>query len=248
MRAGHEDKAYEQFHITYRLDPQRNPPEIAMGVIHVTAGNFRKANHWFTRALAAYPEDARAHFGWSLALLHQDRGEEARRHARRAASLGMDTPRLAMHLGLIARQLEDYPAAEQHFARVLARAPDDLEAACHWAIALAEQDDPARHTQALERAQTLAQNNQDSVIAMTTLGWVFHRLGENDKAELALRSALQLPHVRAETLYYLGQVVTDQGDLDEARRLAIRLDQQLAGPGLFVLRPQARNWIAKLLR
>lgn len=248
FRADLTEKAFEQFDISFRQDQRMNPPEASMGVMHVAGGNYRQANHWFARALAAYGDDPRVHYEWSLALLHQDRAEEAEQHASKAVAMGMDNARLDLQRGMIARQLEDYEAAERQFSKVLEKSPNNVEALHQLAIVLADKGDTAQQRRALEMAEAVAKQNPDSPRALTTLGWVYHRIGQHDRAERALRMAIARPNVRAETLYYLGQVLTHQGQAADARQVALRLEEHISEPSLFVLRPAARQWLAQVLR
>lgn len=241
---GREQEAFDQFKTSARLDPEMNHPEVSMAVMYARQQKYSKAEQAFKTAAEKYPDDGRVHYEWSGVLLTGDRAEEAREHAAKAAELGVDTIQLDLHRGYIARQLERYEEAERHFSSVLEKSPSHFEAMNQLALVMVEQQDDAKRGRALELATLNARRFRDSSYALSTLGWVYYKLGRFDQAEQALKLAAVKPRVRSETYYFLTRVLWEHGDRAEALQVAERVKSALDRPGLFVLRPHVKQWIA----
>lgn len=218
-----------------------------MAVMYVTQLDFRKADAWFQKALQRYPDDPAVHFERSIALLHQDRADEAQQHAAKAAQLGLDSATFLTHRGLIAMRLQQYERAAEYFRFVLDRMPQHTGALTSLALALAEQDDVAQRKRALELLKSATPAQRNSPLARSVLGRVQFRNGQLDAAEETLTAvAARMPSERS-TLFFLATVLMQQGKQDEARRVAQRLDPLIDQPGVFVFRPAARKWVDTVL-
>jgi tetratricopeptide (TPR) repeat protein len=93
--------------------------------------------------------------------------------------------------GYVALWEKDWPEAENDFQKVIVDDPNDFVARNNIALALVEQDDPVKKEKALRYAEANYKDNNKSPDALSTLGWVYFRRGEFDKAGLALNQAVQ---------------------------------------------------------
>lgn len=243
FRAGLKDQAYEQFKISFINDKGMSPPELSMGVMCVNAGDYKRADAWFTRAAIAHPGNAKMHFQIAVALMVQDRAEESARHSLKAAELGLESPDLNMVRGYAARQLRAYEAAEILFRKVLQHQPQDAAAMNQLALVLIEQSDSAKQEEALALAETLLKMRNDSGNAKATMGWVLYRSGKLELAEPMLREASSNAAIGPEGLYLAGRAFADQGHDEDAADVAQKLAARIDSPGIYVLRPAARNWL-----
>ncbi len=242
FRNGQLKQAFEQFDIAHRQDPKIARPEVSMAVMHVQGQDYAKADQWLQKALAKYPDDAGVHFQCSIALMYEDRAEEAERHAAKAAELGLDSDALLSHRGLIAMQLGEHERAEEFYQQALERT-QSIDAKTSLALALAEQDDPAKRKQAMEVIQSAAKQQPNYPMVKTVLGWVQFRNGQLDDAEATLREAAgRLPSERT-TLLFLSRVLMEQKHEDQARQVAERLRRVIDQPGIVAFRPEARKWL-----
>ena len=247
FRSGEHDKAYEEFDIAFRQDENVNVPEVSMGVMHAQTGNWEKSDDWLKRAVDKYPAKPAIYFEYCLVLLTSNRPTQAREAAAKAAELGMGTPQLFVHRGLIEQQLGNYEEAERFFSEVLEDHQDNFAASNNLALVLIESKDEKKRQQALEIASASAAKYPEHATALATLGWVKYRLGLFDEAEQLLRKAASSSRVSLTTLYFLGRVLQQQKHHDQAHAIALRLQQGLSQPGVFVLRPQAKRWLKVVL-
>ncbi|MGO9109364.1 MAG: hypothetical protein ACLP9L_09035 [Thermoguttaceae bacterium] len=148
--------------------------------------------------------------------------------------------------GLIALWEKDWPMAEDLFQKVLIGNPDDLVVRNNLALALVEQDDPAKKQLALTNAEANYRDKNSGPDALWTLGWVYVRRGDFDLAGLALELAVKatnddVPNADAAT--YLAHVLYDQNKKWEAKEI---LDKVLNGDRLFSMRPEALKLYEKV--
>ena len=239
-----KDQAIEQFRIAYLRDNTLSPPELSMGIMYVNSGDNVQGDRWFARAVRAYPDNALVYFQIAVALMVQDRADASAKLSAKAAELGMDTGNLQMVRGYAKRQLRRYDEAEAFFRAALQKTPNDVAAMNQLALVLIEQNDDGKKQEALEIARKVLQARENSANAQVTLGWVMYRSGMVSEAEDAFRKALEKPGLGPEGLYLAGRAFSDQGRDSEASKVAQVLQTRITSPGIYVLRPAARAWLA----
>ena len=94
-------------------------------------------------------------------------------------------------LGLAAMWEKDWQGAEKNFQKALDDSPKDFAARNNLALALVEQDDPAKKQRALDCSEANLGDNEDNPTALSTLGWVHFRRNDFDKAWLFLDRAMK---------------------------------------------------------
>jgi tetratricopeptide (TPR) repeat protein len=244
-RLGRYEKAFDYLRRACEADPALEPAAATMGRLYTETGNLEKAAEWFKYGLDIAPKDPRVRIAYAAWLL--DRGEplaDAQRQADAAAQLGSKSPELRLLQGLIAWQAGRFADAERLFLVLHDESPSNFEAMNYLALALAEQDDAAKRQRGLELAEINARLHPNSGEALTTLGWVNHRLGRRKLAEQTLRAAIPTGSAIPETLYYLARLLEGQsGDAEEIKRyLRLALD----APGRFAFRKNAREQLDRL--
>lgn len=246
FRADFTDKALEQFKIAYLLDNSMPQPELSMGIMSINDGNFKQADGWFARAIAAFPENPTLRYQIAVALMVQDRAKEAAINAAKAAELGLDSPELNMVRGYAARQMNAADEAEKFFRAVLEERPDDATAKDQLALVLIETSDEAKQQEALKLAREAADAPDASGGAKATLGWVQYRLGHIAEADALLEKAVQSRGLSPDSLYLIGRFCQEQGHTVELNRVAGMLAASMSRQGVFVARPSARRWLREV--
>lgn len=247
FESGRKDKAYEQFKIAQLQNPQLSPPEVSMGVMYVSHRDFETADGWFAKAFKKYPASPQIRYQISLALIVQDRAKEAALHAGKAAEMGMTSIELMMVRGYAARQLKQWQAAADLFRAALAKRPNDPAISNQLALCLIEQDEPAARNEAMQIADALLRREPNSLQAQATLGWIYYRLGKTAEASTPLQRVALHKGAGPESLYLAGRFFSAEGHHDLAEHVAQRLAGRLAFSGIFVLRPDARDWVHEIL-
>jgi tetratricopeptide (TPR) repeat protein len=167
--------------------------------------------------------------------------ESAEALAQEAARLEPDSIEPTILLGIVAMSRGQYSEAEDLFAATLKRDPAHLLARQQMAVALVEQSDVDRRTQAWELAQGLLQTSAGQAETEATVGWVAFQIGEMDEAERRLSRVMSAGSPSRDATYYYARLLYKRGQVAQAKAA---LQQAVDANGLFTHLQQARDWLA----
>jgi tetratricopeptide (TPR) repeat protein len=112
---------------------------------------------------------------------------------------------------------------------------------------LIESEDEESRRRALELADTnvakYRENTPQQIPAVTTLAWVFYKLGRREDAEKILEQVRRSNALNSDGAYYVAKILSDRGEKDLARKI---LDEVLANEPMFSSRSDAVDLLAKL--
>ncbi len=151
--------------------------------------------------------------------------------------------------GLVALWEKDWTEAEKNFQKVLEASPMDFVARNNIALALVEQDDPAKKQRALTYAEINYRDQPNGNDASGTLAWVYFRRGAFDKAGLALDKAIKKatdpnPDLsNADSTTYVAHILHQRQRDWEAK---VILEDILRSGRPFAMRPEAEQLYAKV--
>jgi len=241
-----QEAAYRDLEQSAKDDPSLEPATVAMGWLYTEQGDFNHAREWMDRAVAAAPKDVKTRLSVAMCLLYQHQPEKAKPHAEMAARLDPKSKEAGLLYGSVARHLKAYAEAEAWFEWLHRADPADLAVTCQLAHVLVEQADEAKRRRALELAESAVKAEPKSPEGLSTLGWLYYRLGRPAEAERTLQQAARAAAILApDTAYYLARVLADRGRSAEARDL---LKRALAAPGIFVRQPEAEQLLRDLTK
>jgi tetratricopeptide (TPR) repeat protein/WD40 repeat protein/serine/threonine protein kinase len=184
------------------------------------AGGFREEALWNALWLAlddivrTQPDDIPARFG--LGLVHLDAGqtEAARASLEDAAARGFTHPRLSILRSVVAVQLADWPAAEEHLRKRLAEAPEDHDARFRLAAVLLERAKYAEAAAEVERLRKAVRRPQIEQLR----GVIFLSWGHWADARAAFTETLEMEGAaRVPLLVLRGHTWMEEGKRDQAR-------------------------------
>lgn len=177
-------------------------------------GNYDGALEMLREGIALYPNSVELHIGVGYARLARDEFAWARKCFEEALVLDPDHEDALAGLGETLLKFGQQPAALKAFTRILELGyQDDIELLLQVARVLFREDlmDDARHF-----LEVALQQVPDNAEAVSMLGYVQHRKGEDTDAIATLRRALQLDPQHTEARIYLGNVLYDRGDFEAA--------------------------------
>jgi tetratricopeptide (TPR) repeat protein len=149
--------------------------------------------------------------------------------------------------GLVARVAQDYKTAEKYLNEAQFQSPGNFDVTNSLALVLIESEDEASRRRALELADTnvakFRENTPQQIPAVTTLAWVFYKLGRREDAERILEQVRRSNALSTDGAYYVAKILSDRGEKDLARKI---LDEVLANDPMFATRRDAESLLAKL--
>lgn len=242
------EEAYKKLQAAAKDDPNALNPHAQMALLYEAArkpGAHEKAKNEMSLGLK---EDGKARTYLIAARWAVDCGEleEAKRFATKAleAEKGQSLD-AKMLLGVIAYVSREWEKAEDYFQQVLNEMPANAMAANNLALALCEQNDPAKRNRAMQHALTIAQRAPKSAEAQSTLGWACFKAGNMQQAVASMQAAVQMGQVSRDTAYFAAEVFAAANAKDAARSLL----EQALGPqaqGAFPRMQDAQALLAKL--
>jgi tetratricopeptide (TPR) repeat protein/transglutaminase-like putative cysteine protease len=235
MNAFQSDAALENLHKAVDSDPMQVLPLRILGYALIKLKKYDEAVIVLQRIIKIAPEDAEAPWNLGTALREMKRYPEAAAAYESALKLNPDKPRLAMELGeaylhagdelkaLAAYkktlELSTEPVMFNDVAYELAEANKQLRSALEYAERAVREEEEASAKVKLSDLKMEDLGHTSSLGAYwDTLGWVYFRVGNYEKAEKYLKAGWMLSRDPAEG-DHLGQLYERQHKDDLAMRM-----------------------------
>ncbi|MBI3441422.1 MAG: tetratricopeptide repeat protein [Proteobacteria bacterium] len=229
---GKPDKAVARLNEIIKGSPDHIFAHELLGEVYGLQKKYEAAEKSFRKAIEVNPK-------WNvpyrnLANLYLVRGNfpaasEVDQEGLRALP---EDPQLLFHLAATYERAHDYEHAVAAYERILGKDPSSDLAANNLAVLLAEQK---TDSQSLKRAKELAVRFESSsqYVFRDTLGWVYYKAGETDKAVTVLSGVVnQMPSVPI-FRYHLGMAYYKQGKMPEAKtHLSKAVQTEIDFPGI----------------
>ncbi len=177
-------------------------------------GHYDEALDVLREGLTVYPHSVELHVGVGYARLAREEFAWARRSFDEALVLDGEHEDALAGLGETLLKFGDHEAARVVMQQLLDLGyQDDLELMLQVSRALFREDLPE---EARRFAEVVIAQAPQSAEAVALLGYIQHRLGEEEEAVATLRRAVQLDGDYSEGRIYLANVLYDLGDHDAA--------------------------------
>lgn len=245
FQLGNPEDAYKALSRAVKDTPTLEPAAISMARLFSLKGNIEKSREWFDYASKLEPSSARVRVARGAWLLDQGRVPDARSEIEEALKLDPASKDALRLNALISWHLRDLPAAEAILEPLHLEAPADLGISNMLALAMVEQDDPAKQSRGLQLAEVNARQSPRSPEALATLGWAHFRAGHLDQAEKMLRTAVTGVRTTPDIAYYLARVLVARGQTQDARKL---LESSINVSTAFAHRDEAKELFKSLAK
>ncbi len=223
-------KLYDE--IDTEKDPTKKVPraEVNMAVLYTQGAKDIPNADKVAKQLMGYaleragPSDINTRLAVSQWALDEGDLDMAKKAAAAAAQIDPDSLQALLLAGVAARYEEDMPKAEQLFRRALSKAPSNFAAMNNLALALIEQDDTTKRTQAMEFAQLNQRINNNLQTpagreAAATLSWVAFKSGNEADAERGILQVIQSGSVTNEAAYRAALILQKRGNTQQALQI-----------------------------
>ena len=240
-------EALDQFREAKKLDQKAVQPELAMARLYDDAKKRDTAKKLIEAAIKEAPKDPAVLLAAAQWYLGQNDLDRAKSIADDALKIDAKSLEGRVVRGAIARVARDYAAAEKFFYDAHVQSPGNFPASNSLALVLIESDDKESRQRALEMAEANVamhrENSPQQVNALTTLAWVYYKLGRREDAEKILAQITQNNALTTDGAYYVAKLLSDRGEKDRAQKI---LEEVLANEPMFATRPDAVDLLAKL--
>ena len=247
FRIGKETEALDEFKQARKLDANALQPELALARLYDETKKRDVAKKWIELALKAAPDDPAVLLASAQWYLGQNDLKMAQAIADRVLTLDAKSLDGRIVRGVIARVARDYATAEKFFNEAHVQSPGNFAASNSLALVLIESPDKAAQQRAVEMAEANAaryrEDSPQQVNAITSLAWVYYKLGRREDAEKILDQIARNNALTSDGAYYVAKLLADRGEKDRARAI---LEEVLTNEAVFATRPDASDLLTKL--
>jgi tetratricopeptide (TPR) repeat protein len=215
-----------------------------LGEIQTARGNYAEAEREFNTAIAQKPEWQKPHIALSKLYIAQGNKAGAIEKLEGALNANPSNPAAYLSLGQLYHQSKDYQKALALYEKALEINPNLWTAANNAAFMLTEYDGSLR---ALEKAlnySQVARNIQpDNPAVLDTQGWIYHKLGHNNRALGLIERAISIESENPVFNYHAGLILYRTGQQLKAKE---KLQKALETEEPFQGRDEAEKILAEL--
>ncbi len=231
LSQGKNDKALAYLDGVIDRDPDYVVPYNLRGEIGIATKNFQMAVESFEAAIEKNRTWWIPYRGLSLAYAAQRDTENSMRSLERGIENGANIERLGVDLALLQYRWGKRPDAIRTYEKIIDKYPNSALAKNNLAMILV---DDAATSQSITKALEFVSELQDikEPASLDTVGWVYYKAGEFDKAVEILQQAVELAPDAAELHYHLGMAFASQGSPEKAKEhltIATTSEQNFSG-------------------
>jgi tetratricopeptide (TPR) repeat protein len=239
---GKPDRAAARLSDIIKESPNHVFAHELLGEVYVTLKKYDEAEKSFRKAIEVNPK-------WNIPYRNLAHMYIVRGNFPAASQVYQDglrvlpeDPQLLFSLADVYERAHDYEQATIIYERLLGKNPADDLAANNLAVLLAEHK---TDSQSLKRAKELAIRFESSpqAIFRDTLGWVYYKAGEVDKATVVLDNVVKQTPAVSIFQYHLGMAYYKQGNMTAAKT---HLAKALEGKANFAGADEARAVLKQL--
>jgi len=247
FQLGKQQEALAEFKEAKKLDGNAVHPELAMARLYDDAKQRDTAKKLIEQAVKSAPQDAAVLLATAQWYVGQNDLPAATVNADKALKLDPKSLEAKVVRGAIARVARDYPTAEKYFNEAHVQSPGNFPASNSLALVLVETDDKESRQRSLEMAEANVAMHRDGspnqANALTTLAWIYYKLGRREDAEKILSQVSQNNQLTTDGAYYVAKLLADRGEKDRARKI---LEEVLTNEAMFATRADAVDLLATL--
>jgi len=247
FRLDQEQAALAEFQEARKLDANALQPELALARLYDEDGKKDVAKKWIESALKAAPDNASVLLAAAQWYLGQNDLKTAQLIAERVLTQDAKSLDGKIVRGVIARVARDYATAEKFFNDAHLQSPGNFAASNSLALVLIESESKEAQQRAVEMAEANAaryrENSPQQVNALTTLAWVYYKLGRREDAEKILDQIARNNALTSDGAYYVAKLLSDRGEKDRAKAI---LEEVLTNEAVFATRPDAMDLLKTL--
>lgn len=186
-----------------------------LGRLAMAAGQYELAQNYYEQIVNVLPDDAYAHFQYSVSLGMKDRFELALAEMEKAVELAPEDVFLRYRLGDLFRSQRKVDEAIAQFERMLELTEEVTTPRLRLAELFLERGDEDKARTNIEIALKVSPESGD---VQETAGQVYEALGELELATAAYEKALQLSSLKYNAMYRLALLLRHSENEDDQLR------------------------------
>ncbi len=198
---------------------------VYLSSVFMEQNNYTEVITVLESALKVVPDDFRVNFLLGVAYSRSERTSDAIRILEIARRLNPKDINCIMQLALVYDGLKNHTETDKLYEEALALDPENHLVLNNYGYSLAERN--VQIERAFAMAQKAVKAQPENTSYLDTIGWVYFRMGEYEKAEQYVRQAIEKGGANAILYEHLGDIYFMMKDRDRALEqwnLALKLD------------------------
>ncbi len=220
------DLAHQEFKKVVELAPEIHWGWLYSGISMVYLDSLENAQYYLQKALSIEPDDPMANYYLGSVLTQLNHPEDAIPYLENALAIRRDWISAISTLAGIYDQLKYYEKSDSLFNEALRLDPNNALIMNNYGYSLSERG--IRLNEALEMAQKALKQDPENGAYLDTVGWIYYKTGEYEKALEYIIKAFSARQESAILADHLGDVYDKLEMKEEARKAwekALELDQ-----------------------
>ncbi len=185
--------------------PDEFPVNFLLGLSYALSDKFDEAKPYLQKAIMLDKKSVDALSAYSYVLNKTGDIKGSIMYLENALAYDPGNVDMMGTLGLYYENTKDYQKSDSIYSAALALAPDNALINNNYAYSLAERG--MKLEEALEMAKKSIEKEPNSSSYLDTMGWVYFRLGDYDKAKEFIARAAEIDPANAVILEHLGDVL-----------------------------------------
>lgn len=237
-------EGYEAFVKAKGINDSGPNPYVSAALMYSRLDKEAEAMEAFKKAFEESPADETALVAYAQALVKAGKMSQAASVLKSARDQAPESLNVWLLSGVTARINGEMDVAENHLMTALGLAPSNRDALNQLAQLLIDSPDATDRARALQFANVNAQLHQNNPDVNMTLTWALLQNGQAERANTALRAAIQGGSLSPDGNFLLAKILAARNDNENARKVlesALKNDQ-----GIFVQKAQAEALLESL--
>jgi predicted Zn-dependent protease len=212
-------------------------PELTLTEWLKNSGKSEQAEQLLAETLVKNPADAQTQLMSAQMFMAKEDFPRALANLKKFEEIKQEETIQSLDMkGRIAFAGLSYEIASEHFLKLTKLAPNDPSSANIYALCLVESEDIEKRKQAQAISQRVATRMSSNSLALASLGYIYLKNGEEEKAAQILQRVALSRQGSPEISFFLANWLESKGDKDQAIGL---LQKAVESQGLFLYRSAA---------
>ena len=212
---GRYEEAIELLEPAIERFPDEFVLNLILGLSYTQDAQYNEAESYLKKALLMEPGEFTALYAYGVVLNQLDKFEEALIYLNQALEQDPENVSLMGTAGLIHENLGDHQKSEELYEKALEINPTNALVLNNYSYSLAEREKDL--DRALQMAKEAIAFDSTNSSYLDTIGWVYFKLGEYEKAKYYIEKSLENDPENAEVLDHLGDVYFKLNDNAKAK-------------------------------
>jgi len=219
------DVAVEHLIRVTDLDPDNNDAWLYAGEAYFQLGKYNEAVELLNSAIEFHPDDGDLLFLLGISYNRIDDYENAAKYLGQAVDKKPDDVNALAMLALTYDSADDHAVSDSLYEVALSHDPDNHLVLNNYSYSLAEREKELNR--ALEMSKRAVEQRPENDAYLDTLGWIYFKLGDIDKAKQYVRKAIDVGSESAVVHDHMGDIYYHLSEYDKAMEFwqkALELD------------------------